>query len=213
MRDVSHFSTQRVCPKPKMKMKLPSASGHHRASASSSWRVIESVCVNICRPFIIRLLPSLREVPLLLTSRLVFYPGPSGFCFPLSWLLASAAQWGIAFEWRPRPCVLLTVSEPCNYVILCLGFAPSPPSPQRPQSALAQSRIRKGWLDVSVSEQRLCTIIWSVWCATWPVPAWKVPYRGNSLESNKIILHLFWKKTNPCIASLACSTFERACLL
>lgn len=171
----------------KWKMKLPSASGHHQGSASSFWCVTESVDVNSCRPFIIHLLLSLREVALLLTSRLLSHPCPSVFCFPLSQLWVSAAQRGISFEWRPRPCVLLTVSEPCNYVILCLGFVP-PPS--RPQSALAQPHVRRGWLDVSVFEQRLCTIIWSVWCATWPMPALKVPYRGNSLESNKVTLHL-----------------------
>lgn len=121
-----------------------------------------------------------------------FSSEPLWFCFFVSSLLPSVAQRWIAFEWRPWPCVLLTISEPCNYVILCPGFAPS----QRPQSALVQSHVRKGWLDVSVSffEQPLCTIIWSVWCATWPVPAMKVPYKGNSLHSNNVILLLFWKK-------------------
>lgn len=65
-----------------MKIKLPWASGHQQGSASGFWCVIESVDVNSCQPFIIHLLLPLREVALLLTSRLLFHPGPSVFLSP-----------------------------------------------------------------------------------------------------------------------------------
>lgn len=149
-----------------MQIKLIWASGQLKGSTSHFWYVTEWVDVNTCQPFIIHLLLFLWARFLYSSPLACFLIAALCFLFPSCLALVSALQRGIAFEWRPQPWVLLTVSEPCNYVILCLGFVPLP---VRPQSALAQPHTRRGWLDILVFQQPMCTIIWSVTCAALPI--------------------------------------------